>query len=190
MTSKEEICNMALSRLGASTITSLTDGTTEAKLCNTYFDNLAERATVQGSWTTATFRTQIARTATTPTFGFTYEYQLPVDPKCLKVLGISENKPGTTAFRVEGDKLLTDATTVKIKYIGRLSDTESYGPLLTEAIEALLGSYLAIPLTGKKTIAKELREEYAILIQNNLAIDGQQGSKNVISSPTLTEVRF
>ena len=35
MTSKVQICNMALSRLGASTITSLTDNTTEANLCNT-----------------------------------------------------------------------------------------------------------------------------------------------------------
>ena len=180
---------MALSRLGASTITSLTDNTTEAKLCNTYFDTLADRVMLQGSWTSVIKRASLARTTTTPTFDFTYEYQLPVDPKCLKVLNIDECSPGEIDYKIEGDKLLTDETSVKIRYIAQLTDPADFDPMLTEALEVLLASYLAMPITGDKPLARELRQEYFELVQHNLAIDGQQGSKEQVVASDLTEIR-
>lgn len=189
MASKVQICNMALSRLGASTITSLTDNTTEAKLCNTLFDDLADRAIIQGSWATTIKRAELARTTTTPEYEYSYEFQLPTDPKCLKVLDINESSPGTEPYRIEGDKLLTDNDTIKIRYIGRLTDTEDYGVLLTEAVEILLASYLAMPISGDARLASTLREEYANIITLNLAIDGQQGSKELVIADDLIEVR-
>lgn len=189
MASKVQICNMALSRLSASTITSLTDGTTEAKLCNTLFDTLADRVMIQGSWATVIKRASLSQTTNTPTFDYTYEFQLPVDPFCLKVLNLDEGAPGSIPFRVEGNKLLSDNSTIKIRYIGRLTDTEEYGPLLTEAVEILLGSYLALPIAGNAKLAKQLREEYAAIVGHNLAIDGQQGSKETVISSALIDVR-
>lgn len=180
---------MALSRLSASTITSLTDNTTAAKLCNTLFDDLADRVMMQGSWTSTITRRALARTTNTPAFGYTYEFQLPVDPKSLKVLAIDEAVSGNTDYKIEGDKLLTDSDAIKIKYIARLTDTEAFDPLLTEAIEVLLASYLALPITGDKSTAQALKSEYFELLGNNLAIDGQQGSKAVVVSTDLTEVR-
>lgn len=185
MASKIQICNMALSRLGASTITSLTDGTPEARLCNTLFNDLADRVMIQGSWSTTIKRAELASTGNTPEFDFSYEYQLPVDPLCLKVLHVNEVNPGSVDFRIEGDKLLCDESTIKIKYIGQLTDTSEYGPLLTECIEILLASYLALPLTGDKTLAQALKKEYADMLSHHLAIDGQQGSKDMVVSDTL-----
>lgn len=189
MASKVQICNMALSRLGASTITSLTDNTSEAKLCNTFFDDLADRVMIQGSWTSTVQRASLARTTNTPSFGFTYEFQLPVDPKCLKVLNIYEDAPGSVDYRIEGDKLLSDSSTVKIRYIAQLTDTEDYDPLLTEAVEVLLASYLALPLAGDKGLADRLKREYFEMVGHNLAIDGQQGSKELVVATDLTEIR-
>jgi hypothetical protein len=188
MASKVQICNMALSRLGAATITALTDNTTEAKLCNTLFSDLANRAMVQGSWTTTIKRASLAKTTNTPTFEYTNEFQLPVDPLCLKVLNV-DDLDYKTDYRIEGDKLLTDNSSVKIRYIAQLTDSEDYGPLLTEAIEVLLASYLALPISGDKNLAARLKEEYFQLVSNNLAIDGQQGSKATLISDDLTEVR-
>lgn len=189
MTSKVQICNMALSRLGASTITALTDNTTEAKLCNTLFDDLADRVMMQGSWTSTIKRASLAKTTNTPTFEYTNEFQLPVDPFCLKVLNIDEDTQGDTDYRIEGDKLLTDDSSVKIRYIGRLVDVEDWDPLLVEAMEILLASYLALPITGDKVMARDLREEYFELVQHNLAVDGQQGSKDSIIADDLIEIR-
>lgn len=189
MPSKVQICNMALSRLGASTITSLTDATTEAKLCNTLFDDLADRVMVQGSWATVIARAELANTTVTPKFGYSNEFQLPVDPFCLKVLNVNDSTPGESSYRIEGDKLLTDSSSVKIRYISRLTDPQGYGTLLTEAIEVLLGSYLALPISGDARMAANMRQEYVDLINHNLAIDGQQGSKERVVADDLIEIR-
>ena len=189
MTSKVQICNMALSRLGASIITSLTDGTTNANLCNTLFDDLSDRVLTQGSWAIAINRVALAVTTHTPHFGYTYEYQLPTSPKCLKVLEL-DGENGDIDYRIEGDKLLTDESPVSIRYIGRPSTTEEYSPLLVECIEVLLASYLAYPITGDKAIAQNLKEEYFSLLNNNLAIDAQQGSRELIELSDLVEIRL
>lgn len=181
---------MALIRLGASTITSLTDGTTEANLCNSVFDIVARRAMMQGSWTTTIRRATLARTTNTPNFKYTYEYQLPVDPKCLKVIGINETLAGNIEFDIESDKLLTDEASVKIEYIAELSDVETYGPYLTEVVELLLASYLAYPLTGKAQLADALKRDYMETSMRNLAMDGKQGSKDFLISEDLITVRL
>ena len=180
---------MALSRLGAATIVAISDNTAEAKLCNTLFDDLADRVMIQGSWATTITRATLAQTANTPTFDFAYEFQLPTDPFCLKVLNIDEGCVGQTEYRIESDKLLTDSSSIKIRYIGRLTSSSDFGVALTEALESLLAAYLALPITGDKNLAMELRNEYKELINRNLAIDGQQGSKEQVSADDLIKVR-
>lgn len=188
MASKVQICNLALSRLGANILTSLGDRTPEADLCSTFFDDLADRAMLQGSWSSTIKTAALAATTTTPP-DFSSEFQLPVDPKALRVLNVIEDKPGEIIYRIRGDKLVTDESSITIRYIGRLTDTEAYGPLLTEAIEILLTSYLALPITGQASLATRFKEEYLAMIDNNLALDGQQGSKNVTNVPDLIEIR-
>jgi hypothetical protein len=61
--------------------------------------------------------------------------------------------------------------------------------MLTEAFEISLASYLALPLTGQDTIAEKLKQEYLFFIDNNLAIDGQQGSNFEYFSTEGLEVR-
>lgn len=189
MTSQVQICNLALSRLGASTITALTDNTTEAKLCNTFFTDIADEVMIEGSWPCTIKRTGLARTTNTPSFGFTYEYQLPVDPFCLKVLQIDEDIPGSIDYRIEGDKLLTDESTVKIRYIARLTDTEDWDTFLRRAFISRLASELAYPLTGEESKARAELEKYEMYVQRGLAQAGQQGSKDEVIATDLTEVR-
>lgn len=179
---------MALSRLGASTITSLTDGTQGAKLCNTFFDTIAERVMMQGSWTSTIVRRSLAQTLDMPAFDYNFEYQLPVN--CLKVLQVNEEVDGSIEYVIEGDKLLTDSSTIGIKYIALLSDTEDWDPMLAEAVEIALAAYLALPLTAQAQVAEKLKEEYTIFLNNNLAIDGQQGTSFPYVSYDLTEVRL
>ena len=189
MTSQVQICNLALSRLGANTITALTDGTTEAKLCNTFFTDIADEVMIEGSWSSTIARASLAQTTTTPSFGYSYEFQLPVDPKCLKVLNIDEAAPGNEPFKIEGDKLLSDSTTVKIRYIQRLTDTEDWDVFLRRAFISRLASELAYPLTGDDKKARIELERYELFLSRGLAQDGQQGSKDSIVSTDLTEVR-
>ncbi len=183
---------MALARLGsgASTrIVALTDNTLAANTCNMLFDTLADRAMMQGAWTSTIRRVELALLVDTPAFGYAYQFQLPVDPFCLKVLGLDEAAPNSTDFRVEGDKLLANFNTMSIRYIGRLTDPEDFDPMLTEAVETLLASHLALIISGDKNVAMELKKEYLELVNHNLGLNNQQGSTARIESNDLIEVR-
>lgn len=189
MASQIQLCNLAIVRLGGNPITALTDGTTEANLCNILFSQIADEVMVEGSWTSTIRRASLAATTDTPAFEYTYSYQLPVDPFCLKVLNIDENLPGTIDYRIEDDRLLTDSTSVKIRYIARLTATGDWDTLLARAFVARLASELAYPLTGNAAKAQAEMQRYNQFLLEGLAINGQQGSKEIISSSDLIEVR-
>ncbi len=189
MASKVQLCNLALSRLGASTITSLTDNTTEAKLCNTFFSDIADEVMSTGSWTSTIARVELARTSNTPAFEYTYEFQLPVDPQVLKVLNLNEDVP-SIQYRIEGDKLLTDCSAIKIRYVSRLVDTEDWDIFLQKSFVARLSSELAYALTGDNKKAELEFKRYEAFLLEGLAQDGQQGSKEMISSNDLTKIRL
>jgi len=190
MASQVQICNLALSRLGASTITSLGDNTTEAKLCNTFFNDLADEVMSEGSWTSTITRATLALTTNTPAFGFDNEFQLPVDPQALKILNIDEDIPGSTTYRIEGDKLLSNNDNMKIRYIARLTDSEDWDIYLQRAFIARLASELAYPLTGDDKKAALEFQRYEGFLSRGLAQNGQQGSKQIVISSDAIDVRF
>jgi hypothetical protein len=175
--------------MGGSTITSITDNTAEAKACNVLFDHVIDQVLVEGSWTTATRRASLSQTTNTPTFGFSYEYQLPANPVCLKVLSLNDEAPFGTNFRVESDKLISNVNSAKIKYIARLTDTESFGPHLTGAIVARLSMELSLNLTAQVGVYDRMAQEYEQIITRNLGSDGQQGASDLTDSSDLIDVR-
>jgi hypothetical protein len=189
MTSKVTIANMALARLGSGASTRIvsleTDNTLAANTVNLLFDTVVDRVAMQGAWTSTVRRAALAMTATTPIFGYAHTFQLPVDPFCLKVLNIEDG----SEFVVEGDKLLTDASTVNIRYIARLTNPEDFDTMLCEAVETLLAAYLAQIVTGNKDAAIALEKRYMALVDINLGLNNQQGSVVVIPSDDLKRDR-
>jgi len=143
----------------------------------------------EGDWATATFRATLNATTNTPAFGFTTEFQLPTDPKCLKVLEVNEDLTGHHDYRIESDKLLANITSIKIKYIGLETDTSKFGPGLKRAIVSRLAADLAYPLTGSANVAESLYRRYLKELAEALASDGQQGSDQCIDSQDIDEVR-
>lgn len=180
---------MALSSLGAGRITALTDGTIEAKYCNIFYDDVVDRTISAGSWASAVYRAELNATVNTPDFEFDYEFQLPTNPFCLKVLDVSEIAPGAEDFRIEGNKLVANISTMHIRYLGRITDPNSYGVFLTGAITAELAHQLAYPLTGQASVRKMMKEEAMQALIFGLSNDGQQGSADVWTSSDLTDVR-
>ncbi len=193
MSSKVEICNLALARLGsgASTkIVSMSDNTLAANTCNMLFDAIADRVMMQGAWTSTIRRVELALLVAVPVFGYSYAFQLPVDPFCLKVLSIDECAPNSVDWVIEGDRLLANDNTMKIRYIGRLTDAEDFDPMLAEAVETLLASHLALILTGSKDVAEALKKEYMGMVDHNLGLNNQQGATPMIASNDLITVRL
>lgn len=189
MASKIDICNMALSRLGLQPIQSLSDDTTEARSLNIIYNQVAENVMSMGPWTSCLVRVDLAQVSGTPTYGFNYIYQLPVSPKCLRVLELNEDQLGQIVYRIEGDKLLTDQTSVQILYIGALTNTESYDAYLRQAITERLIVELSYAKTGVDKNLQIMEQLFASKIEQWLNLNNIQGYSIIVPSSTFIDVR-
>lgn len=182
MASKISICNQALASVPTSTIISVGDGTREANLCDLMYDTIVEEVISMAEWSNAVYRKKLARLDETPTFGFSYAYQLPMEPKIIKTLAVEGSNYRSIKYAKEGNKLLTDSNEVNLRYLGMITNSEEFGIYLTTAIIARLSHAMTLPITGDKTAEQISRQHYEAILQKNIIEDNQQGSNIQINS--------
>ena len=78
-TSVTAVCNRALTKLGAARITDISEDTRGARALISCFDQVRDHLLRSYRWAFSIKRTSLAASATTPAFGFTYQYVLPSD---------------------------------------------------------------------------------------------------------------
>lgn len=173
MASKVSIANKALIQLGTSTITSLTQDVDSARKINAIFDDSLDYLLQLHNWNFATFRTTLARLSETPTYEYDYYYQLPSSPYCLQVVSVYNNPE----YRIENRKLATDEDTVKIEYIGRITDMNELSPLFREAFSLYLAIVMNEPITGTGRIKNDVFVQFEKMLKLAKLRDAQESSK-------------
>lgn len=186
-TNKVLLCNMALVKLGKATITALTESTEEAQKCNLLFDETRMAVMAEGPWAFSIKRATLAQLSTTPNHGYSYQHQLPTDR--IRILEINEESAGTYDYVIEGDKLLSDLSEIKIKYISDETDVTLWDPHFKAAFVLRLSAELSYYFRASTTVTQLLFQQYEQAVDKGLAIDGKQGSNERIVSPELNEVR-
>jgi hypothetical protein len=171
MASDVAICNTALNRLGANTITSFTENSKEARLCNAEYEGIRDQVLRSHPWNCALRRATLAQESDTPSFGYAYQYILPTDPYCLRVLQMETE---VEQFKVEGRKLLTDESTAKILYIGRVTDPEEFDSLLVDTLSARIAVEFAFNITGSRTLQADMFDLYNQKLALARSFDAQE----------------
>lgn len=189
MASKVDICNLALTKLGASRINSLDDDSVEARACKAIYDDVADEVMAIGPWQAVKSRAALAQLSDTPAFGWAYQYSLPTDPFCLAVVSINEDKAGSIPFEIEGNLLLTDEATVSIKYLKRITDTQAYDIYLKQAIVERLMADLAYPITGQQALSEKLMSYFEQHAQVLLSRSSWAGSNEDLPSDDFVDCR-
>jgi hypothetical protein len=198
MPSVVEICNEAMDLLGAATITALTENSKEARLCNRRFETVRDAVLRSHPWNTAISRAEIAKDSTAPAFGFSYQYTLPTDPYCLRVLSFwNSNVDSEIAaydsqvmYKIEGRKILSDEGTCKITYIGRITDTEQYDAMLSNTIAHRLAAETAYAITGSTTVAQQMQALYEQRLREARSMDAMEGYPDKIIADDFVNIRF
>ena len=171
--SNVDICNQALTFLGAERITSLTQNSENARRCNAIFEQTRNEVIRSHPWNFAVARVSLALLSTTPVdSSFSAEFQLPAD--CLKVLTITDQ--ADPEFKIEGRKLLCDYSEVYIRYIKKVTDPVQFDDNFIEALAAKLAMKLAYPITESKTLAELSKELYDDILADARSIDAQEGT--------------
>jgi len=191
-----DICNQALYLLGANVITSLADGTRTANLCNLLWYEVLDTVLRDHPWNCAIVRDELAQDASAPEYEFDYRYQLPADPYCLRLLGTDQDTyvghDGNQyyEYKIEGRYILTNSTTLKIKYIGRITDVAQYDSLLVGALAAKLASELAFPITKSHQVVNQMGTLYQGKLSDAKAVDAQEGAPDYFDAPVLWNARL
>jgi len=191
MATEVSICANALRRLGDAPIVSLTDDTERARLCNAFYSEARDEVLRSHRWNFAISRQQLSQLSTTPLYQYSYQYALPTDPYCLRVL---EMEYSDYVFKIEhlagtGRVLLTDEGTAKIIYIARVTDTAQFDSLFIDTLTAKMSVDLAYPVTGSVQLQQNMQKLFESKLREARSVDGQEGFIDDLVSPTFTDFR-
>lgn len=193
ITSEVQICNSALIKLGLDTISSLSENSPRARYCNKQYPILRDEVLFSHLWNFAITRVELGRTANTPAFGFDYEYELPED--VLRVLDVDDNEDGSITYTIEHNPddgtrvLLTDASTIKIKYIRRVTDVTQFPPTFAEVVAMRLAMDLAIAVKQSTSLAEYFANLYEQYARRARSLDAQEGSITSFITTTWSDAR-
>ena len=160
MASEIGICNSALTKIGAARIVALDEGSRNANACAELYPKLRDDLLRSHIWNFATVRLKLGRLASTPAFGFAYEYQLPVD--WLRTISVHNNDSGSgfVEYRVEGRRLRCSAEDVYLRYIRIVTDANEMPADFREALAAMLARDLAIPIAQSNALREVMGEAF------------------------------
>jgi len=193
MASVVDICNGALNQLGASTILTLTEDSKNARLCNARYTQVRDSVFRSHPWNCLQKRVQLAADTDTPAWGFTKQYTLPAD--CLRVLTILDYDAD---YKIEGRKILTDNSTMKILYIARITDPNEYDELLRETLSAALAADIAYAVTSSNPTASNMYNLFKDKLKEARFVDATEGQNqnpekgmaDIVGADTFINSRF
>lgn len=158
MVSTTDVVNIALRRVGASRIVSLTEAEDSASftVASDLFSEVLDDLLRQHAWNFATRRAKLAQLSETPTFEFDHAYTMP--PDWIRTISVHPNSAGagTMFYREEqlDDKrvIVTSADDVYLRYIARVTDANLWPPDFRNAMSMILARDFAIPLGNSNTM--------------------------------------
>jgi len=162
-----DICNMALSQLGAQNIASLMEASPEARACQQFYTNVRDGLLAGYPWGFARRDKALAEVVNIRVGAWTHAYSCPVDmlkvemvrPPYAEGLG---GDGGIFPYDLSGDIIYSNVAKAVMIYTGRVEDPALFPPLFVTAFAYHLSFWLAMPLTR----SSELQGRMLQLAQN------------------------
>lgn len=176
MTSKVMVANLGLVSLGERKISAFTE--VSSPLTEEVFDAYVDAVLGNHPWNCAKSRASLNSLSTPPIFGFTYAYELPAD--LLRVLGTDQVHDN---WKIEGNRLLSNTSSVSIRYLQHIDDMNRIRPWLRSVIGKFIGYSLAQDLTQKQNLSDTLFKEYEILLGQARTFNAQESGEDLDHGP-------
>lgn len=173
MTSRTDIANRALVKVGTQRLAALTDPSEQARVISTVFGSLAQEELRKHAWSFSIKRATLPQLNAAPINSFLISYQLPSD--CLRLVHFNDQwadygmgvaiTDAEPPYRIEGTTLLSRETTAKIRYVSDLSeDTTKWDAAFVGAFACRLAHEIAPSLTKDKQKVRDLAQDYRAAI--------------------------
>ena len=196
-----KICSDALLMLGANPISSFTEGTDEANICDRLYPDIKIKTLASYPWSFSFKKVQLARLITTPTNEYKYQYQMPSD-----MIGVPRavydtadiGGPVRREYRLMGDKILTDYEKVYIDYQYNVAEF-ALPHYFVQLLKYQLTWHIALPITDQteksdywRAVAQGTPGENGRggFMRQAMSIDGQGQPTNAFQDFSLIDVRY
>lgn len=210
MASDVQLCNMALSHIGADArVSSISppDGSVEAGHCATFYDVARTEMLEPGNWAFSLKRAALAQVVN-PSTVWAYAYTKPAD--CLRPLRILRPSIAVTVFTqdlvvephtddrdsapydIEGGVILTNEPDAVLVYVRDVTDSTKFPASFTSALSYLLASYLAGPIlkgNDGMRVGDAMRQRAMSIADVSAAASANASSAESLPQPTLLAVR-
>jgi hypothetical protein len=178
--SNTSICNMALRKLGAKRLNDLdTDSSVNAIDCRLHYEQTRDALIESHFWRFASGREDLSEDTETPAFEWERQFILPTDYMVKKSVWSGLGPYNTNfSYALEGDRLLTNESDIKLRYIKRVTDPTKFNELFIEVFVLKLALKL-VALAGanpkmSQTIATEL-----IPVMRKVRTSSRQETENI-----------
>lgn len=201
LSSKTDICNLALAELGARRINSVdADSTVEAKACRLHLNHIIDTLLERHQWSFATKRGVLARLAQDPESEWSAAWQLPAD--CIRLIRIPTNDPSNPVrdFAVEGRHLLTNVgwSSLRVVYVTNSRPVAEWIPLFVDAVVYKLAARIAGDVTQNPSLAEAaLKKLETLAMPAAQTADAREslsaenfGPRHLASMSPLVQARF
>ena len=200
-TSQSSVYNMALGHIGVAPVTSITEASSAATVCNMFWDAAVRDTLRSASWDFATTFVTLTQSSTyTILNNWAYAYEYPSD--CIKLWDVispdaRDRVRGITyksaKFQVRYDSInnskviLTDVADAIAEYTVPVSDVSLFDSTFIKVCSLMLASYICTPLVNddQKTAAMIKLFNNALSDAQRLNDDESNMDKNDMSSAFL-----
>lgn len=190
MSTRVDISNRALQKVGARRIGSLDEGSREADSVKACFDILLKAELQTNFWTFAVKRAELASDSADADADGRLAYSLPAD--FLRLAPRDPNLEFTQRdYLFEGRKILTsEQPPFMIRYVSWDIDTATVDPLFAEALAARIAIEIVEELTQSTTKKDSLESAYQFHIRKARQINAIESGPIAPELDEWVEVRF
>lgn len=184
-TTDVELCNWALTEVGAQRITGLDDDSKEAKVCNEHYEKVKRYMLSIHPWNFNKVRAEFAENASTPAWGWEHQFEIPED--CGRIL---EAEYPDVEYEVEGDMVMTDNADFKCTYATTTCSEALFRPYFEKAFALELARTIAYALVQNAALKELLTKNAAQALREARSFDAQEGTPKDFEVNTWTNERF
>lgn len=170
--SKFDICNQALVLVGANTITSFSQNTTESIVANQLYETTVEDLLTKCRWRFASKQVQLSKNTTNPDARYESSYALPSDALILHTVTVSDDVINYDRY---GQNIFTNTTssdTVIADYTFQPSES-IFPPYFAKVLVFELASLFAGAIARNDQLANLYAQRSIAQLQQAKSIDSQ-----------------
>ncbi|BAQ87895.1 conserved protein of unknown function [uncultured Mediterranean phage uvMED] len=186
--SKFDICNKALVLVGANTISSFTQNTTESKVANQLYESTLENLLTRCRWRFASKQAQLSKNTTNPDARYDSSYALPSDAHIIHTVTVGDD---IIKYDRYGQNLFTNTTssdTVIADYTFQPSES-IFPPYFKQTLVFELASLFAGAIARNDQLSELYHKRSIAQLAIAKATDGQAQTTRRLNVDRFRNVR-